>query len=168
MQSVFCIGGLGDFGECTFLPIQLLKYWQIVNVNVVCEVSFHQELQKLHVCCVMLCVPMLHCATSWQTVWRTQLLPIVLCTRVVDTDMIMTWAIINDNCVLCCNYRTHWTLEGYFFGAVSLWTDLHQIHTEDVFGPSFGRLWRSRSLGEKPGFWLFRRPACGLCLVKHI
>jgi len=25
------------------------------------------------------------------------------------------------------------------------WTDLHQIHTEDVFGPSLGRVWRSRS-----------------------
>jgi len=25
------------------------------------------------------------------------------------------------------------------------WTDLHQIHSEDVFGPSLGRVWRSRS-----------------------
>jgi len=45
-----------------------------------------------------------------------------------------------------------------FFGAVSLWffclcmkhlgnrwTDLRQIHTQDVFGPSLGRVWRPRS-----------------------
>ena len=25
------------------------------------------------------------------------------------------------------------------------WTDLRQIHTEDVFGPSLGQVWRSRS-----------------------
>jgi len=42
------------------------------------------------------------------------------------------------------------------------WTDLHQIHTEDMFGPSFGRVWRSRSQGTKNGtFWPFQRPACG-------
>jgi len=45
-----------------------------------------------------------------------------------------------------------------FFGAVSLWvfwlcmkylgnrwTNLRQIHMEDVFGPSLGRIWRSWS-----------------------
>jgi len=44
-----------------------------------------------------------------------------------------------------------------FFRAVSLvflfeyeiyrerWTDLRQIHKEDMFGPSLGQVWRSRS-----------------------
>ena len=39
------------------------------------------------------------------------------------------------------------------------WTDLRRIHREDVFVPSVGRLWRSRSI---------RSPACGLCLEKHL
>jgi len=49
-----------------------------------------------------------------------------------------------------------WTAEGSIFGTVNLcflcmkylqnrWTDLHQIHKEDVFGPSPGQIWRSRS-----------------------
>ena len=53
---------------------------------------------------------------------------------------------------------SQWTAEGSVFGAVSLWgfclcmkylgnrwTDLHQIHKEDVFGPSLGPVWRSTS-----------------------
>jgi len=31
------------------------------------------------------------------------------------------------------------------------WTDLHQIYTKDVFGPSLGRVWRSRSKVKVPG-----------------
>jgi len=55
------------------------------------------------------------------------------------------------------NYRTQWTAEGSVFGVVSLWffclcmkyfgnrwIDLHQIHTEDMFGPSLERVWRSK------------------------
>ena len=44
-----------------------------------------------------------------------------------------------------------------------------------VFGPSLGRVWRSRSKvkgqghqGQKRHFSAFQRPACGLCLVKHL
>jgi len=58
-------------------------------------------------------------------------------------------------------YRTPWTAEALrkvlflapsvcffslcmkYFG--NRWTDLRQIHMEDVFGPSLGRVWRSRS-----------------------
>jgi len=47
------------------------------------------------------------------------------------------------------------------------WTDLHQIHREDVFGFSLRRVWRSRSPWTKRHFWPFWRPACGLCFVKH-
>jgi len=49
--------------------------------------------------------------------------------------------------------------------------DLHQIHTEDMFGPSLGRIWRSKVkvTRDKNGiFRPFRRPACGLCLVKRL
>ena len=49
------------------------------------------------------------------------------------------------------------------------WTDLRQIHTEDVFCPSLGWVWRSRSKvtsDKKRHFRPFRRPACGLCLAK--
>jgi len=50
------------------------------------------------------------------------------------------------------------------------WRDVRQIHREDVFGPSLGRVWRSRSQvkvtsGKKRHFRPFRRPACCLCLV---
>jgi len=50
------------------------------------------------------------------------------------------------------------------------WTDLHQIHMEDVFGPSLGRVWRSWSKVEVTSdknciFKPFWRPTCGLCLV---
>jgi len=67
-------------------------------------------------------------------------------------------------------YSTQWTAQGPVFGAVcdsfclcmkylrNRWTDLRQIHTEDVFGP-LGQVWGQ---GE------FRRPACGLCLEKHL
>jgi len=52
------------------------------------------------------------------------------------------------------------------------WTELRQIHREDVFGPSLGRVWMSRSkvnvIREKRHFWPFRRPVRGLCLVKHL
>jgi len=48
-------------------------------------------------------------------------------------------------------------------------TDLRQIHAEDVFGPSLGRIWRLRWPGTKKWhFQLFLQPACGLCLVKHL
>jgi len=46
------------------------------------------------------------------------------------------------------NYRTQWTAEVLFLapsGCFCVWTDLHQVHTEDVFGPSLRRVWRSRS-----------------------
>jgi len=33
---------------------------------------------------------------------------------------------------------------GWYLG--NRWTDLQQIHTEDMFGPSLGRVWRSRSI----------------------
>jgi len=59
---------------------------------------------------------------------------------------------------LSVDYHTQWTAEGSVFGAVSLcflcmkycissnrWTNLRRIHTEDMFGPSLGRVWRSRS-----------------------
>ena len=78
-----------------------------------------------------------------------------------------------------------WTVENSVFGTVSLvfclcmkylrnrWTDLHQIHTEDVFGPSLGRGWRSQSKikvtrDKSVIFQPFRRLACGFCLVKHL
>jgi len=53
------------------------------------------------------------------------------------------------------------------------WTDLRQIHTEDVFDPSLGRVWRSGQRSKLTGtknsiFRPFRRPVCCLCLVKHL
>jgi len=56
--------------------------------------------------------------------------------------------------------------------AVLSQTDLRQIHTEDVFGPSLRQI-RSKvkgqgHQGQKLHFWPSRRPASGLCLVKHI
>ena len=55
------------------------------------------------------------------------------------------------------------------------WTDLHQIHTEDVFGSSLGEFEvqgqrsKVKVTGDKNGiFRPFRRPACGLCLAKHL
>jgi len=52
------------------------------------------------------------------------------------------------------NYCTQWTVEGcvlapsvcgflfVYFG--NRWTDLHQIHVEDVFGSLLGWVWRSK------------------------
>jgi len=52
------------------------------------------------------------------------------------------------------------------------WTDLRQIHTEDVFGLSLGRVWkwgqRSRSPGTKTAFCGRFGGLRGLCLVKHL
>jgi len=47
---------------------------------------------------------------------------------------------------------------------VNRWADLRQIHGEDVFGPSVGRVWRSRSILAGRNFC----PVCGLCLEKHL
>jgi len=64
------------------------------------------------------------------------------------------------------SYSMQWTAEGSVFGAVSVWVfcfrvkypwkhwiDLHQINTEEVFGSSLGRVWRSRSPGTKMAFF---------------
>ena len=64
--------------------------------------------------------------------------------------------ITNDTMFNCITF--HVITEGSVFSAVSLslfclcmkylgnrWTDLRQIHTEDVFGPSLGRVWKLRS-----------------------
>jgi len=53
------------------------------------------------------------------------------------------------------------------------WTDLRQIDKEDAFDPSLKRVRTSRSKVKvrrnKNGiFRPFRRPSCGLCLVKHL
>jgi len=53
------------------------------------------------------------------------------------------------------------------------WTNLCQIHAEDVPDPSLGRVRRSRVKGQghqvqKLHFRPFWRPSCGLCLVKHL
>jgi len=51
------------------------------------------------------------------------------------------------------------------------WTDLRQIHMEDVFGPSLGQVLRSKfkvTRDEKWHFWPFRWPACSLYFIKHL
>jgi len=57
------------------------------------------------------------------------------------------------------------------------WTDMRQIHREDVFGPSLGRLWMSRSKVKGQGHYGQKRyfsalsAACvrlSLSLVKHL
>ena len=50
---------------------------------------------------------------------------------------------------LNCRF-SFWRCQSVFFCfctkyLANRWTDLRQIHTEDMFGPSFGRVWRSRS-----------------------
>jgi len=68
-----------------------------------------------------------------------------------------------------------------FFGAASLWffvcvwnisgnrrTDLHQIHTEDLFAPSLGRVQRSTIKVTRDKKRHFRWTAFSLCLVKHL
>jgi len=56
----------------------------------------------------------------------------------------------------------------------NLWTDLRQIHMEDVFGSSLGRIWRSRSKVtvtrniKRSFFRPFWQLARGLCLVEHV
>jgi len=64
-----------------------------------------------------------------------------------------------------CKYKLTW---------LNCWyTYLRQIHTEDVFGPSLGRIWMSRSkvkvtTDKKAFFRSFRRPACYLCLLNIV
>jgi len=53
------------------------------------------------------------------------------------------------------------------------WTDLHQIHTADMFGPSLRGVWRSRSKvkvtrDKNVIFRPFWQPVCGLRLAKHL
>ena len=49
------------------------------------------------------------------------------------------------NCVRFCFWRCLWLFLLCVKYLGNRWTDLRQIHTEDVFGPSLGRVWRSRS-----------------------
>jgi len=60
-----------------------------------------------------------------------------------------------------------WVLWIKYLGKRS--TDLCQIHNEDVFGPSLGQVWMSRSkikvTRDKNGIFRPSRPACGLWLV---
>ena len=39
----------------------------------------------------------------------------------------------------------------------NIWTDLRQIHTEDVSGPSLGRVWRSRSISTACVRFMFEK-----------
>ena len=73
-----------------------------------------------------------------------------------------------------------WTVEGSVFGAISLscfclctkyhrncWTDLRQIHTEDMFGPSLSRVWGSEINVTRDKNGIFRpfwQPPCGYVL----
>ena len=67
-------------------------------------------------------------------------------------------SLYNRDLVSTSSYRTQWTAEGSVFCAVCLWcfclcikflgnrwTDLLQLHAEDVFGHSLGWFWSSRS-----------------------
>jgi len=84
-------------------------------------------------------------------------------------------------------YRTQWTAEGSVFGAASLLVFVYEISREPLngFAPKF--TWKSclvpcsdefkgqdqRSIAKVTRdtngiFGPFRRPACGLCLLKHL
>jgi len=84
-----------------------------------------------------------------------------------QTNWILPHAV---NCVRFCFWRRQsvvFCLREIF---PDRWTDMCQIHTEDVFVPCSDE-WRSKVkvTRDKHGilqpFW---RPACGLCLVKHL
>jgi len=76
------------------------------------------------------------------------------------------------NCVRFCFWHCLWLFCLCMKYLWNRWTDLRQIHMKDVFGPSLGGPWGSRSkvkvTRDKTEFWSFRRSACGLCLVKHL
>ena len=46
----------------------------------------------------------------------------------------------------------------------NIWTDLRQIHTEDVFGPSLGRVWRSKSISTACVRFMFGKHLCSSLL----
>jgi len=79
------------------------------------------------------------------------------------------------NCVRFCFWRCLWVFCLCMKYLGNRWTDVRQIHTEDVFGASLGRVWRSRSKIKSQGhrrqkqhFRSFRRPVCGLRLAKLV
>ena len=53
-------------------------------------------------------------------------------------------------CFWCCDF---FCLCMKYLG--KRWTDLLQTHTEDVFGPSLGRVWRSRSISPACMLFMF-------------
>jgi len=82
------------------------------------------------------------------------------------------------------HYCTQSTMEGSGFGSIRLWvfcfyikylgnrqTDLRQIHTEDVFRPWLGRVWRLKvkvTRDKKRHFSALSATCMALCLVKRL
>ena len=52
------------------------------------------------------------------------------------------------NCVRFCFWRCLWPFCLCMKYPGNRWTDLRQIHTEDVFSPLLGRVWRSKVKGK--------------------
>ena len=54
-------------------------------------------------------------------------------------------SVVSKNCVRFCFWHCLWLfcLCTKYLG--NCWTDLYQIHRQDMFSPSLGRVWRSRS-----------------------
>jgi len=108
----------------------------------------------------------------------------LLCKKLIWFDLI--WQRHHWTVITAFYYRTQSTEESFVYGTVSLWCfGVYEISREplDGFMPNSQgrRAWslarsdefesqgqRSRSKGTKRHFWPFRRPAGGLCLVKHL
>jgi len=93
--------------------------------------------------------------SSCRSLVSRKCVPHFLCT---SSFSFLNFSLFSQNFILftCSYYHMQWTQEGFLFGTVRLWffvcvwnilgwTDLRQIHTEDVFGPSLQWVWRSRS-----------------------
>jgi len=81
------------------------------------------------------------------------------------------------NCLRFCFWRRLWLFCLCMKYVGNRWTDLRQIHREDVFGHSLGRVWMWRSKVKGQGRQRQKRTfrpfsaacfACSLCLVKHL
>ena len=95
----------------------------------------------------------------------------------LDSDNWCFCSVLQDIWTTVSYYRTQWTAEGSVFGAVSLCNEISPEPLNGFAPNSHGRrVWslaqtslKVKVTWDKNGiFRPFPRPACGLCLVKHL
>jgi len=117
-----------------------------------CQVEYSWNLGYLH----------LHDQTATKT-WPHN----SVCYRLVPHNLLCTdWECEFLPHAVNCGRFCFWRRQSVVYGVAP-------IHTEDVFGPSLGWVWRSKSKvkvarNKKRHFSALSAACCGLCLVRHL